>query len=98
MPRWPWRCPESYGTAEACIQSVAMLGSELLWQGDGVEGTIGTAKELSTVVNKHAQAVMRCFQTTSMVALAMESVLRPTAAQLENRKRRFGLRLLSARR
>jgi hypothetical protein len=32
---------------------------------------------------------------TNLGALAMESGLRPAAAQLENRQRRYGLRLLS---
>jgi len=30
----------------ACIQSVAMFGSELWWRGDSVQGTIGRAEEL----------------------------------------------------
>jgi hypothetical protein len=72
-----------------------MFGSELWWKGEGVEGTIGRAEELQTVVNKQARAVTRCFQTTNLGALAMESGLRPATAQLENRQRHFGLRLLS---
>jgi len=79
----------------ACIQSIAMFGSELWCKGDKVAGTIGRAEELQTLVNKQARAVTGCFQTTNMGALAMESGLRPAAAQLENRQRRFGLRLLS---
>jgi hypothetical protein len=72
-----------------------MFGSELWWKGEGVEGTIGRAEELQTGVNKQARAVMGCFQTTKMGALALESGLRPATAPLENRKRRFGLRLPS---
>jgi ribonuclease HI len=79
----------------ACIQSVAMFGSELWWKGDEVQGTIGRAVELQTVVNKQARAVTGCFRTTNWGALAMESGLRPATAQLENRRRHFGLRLLS---
>jgi hypothetical protein len=79
----------------ACIQSVAMFGSELWWKGDRVEGTIRRAEETQVVVNKQARAVTGCFQTTNLGALAMESGLRPATAQLENRQRRFGLRLLS---
>jgi hypothetical protein len=41
----------------ACIQSVAMFGSELWWKGDGVEGTIGSDEEMQVVVNKEARAV-----------------------------------------
>jgi hypothetical protein len=69
----------------ACIQSVAMSGSELWWKGDGVEGTIGRAEKIQKEVNKQAGAVKGCFQTTSLGALAMESGLRPATAQLENR-------------
>ena len=79
----------------ACIQSVAMFGSELWWKGDGVEGTIQRAQELQVVVNKQARAVTGCFRTTNQGTLTMESGLRPATAQLENRQRRFGLRLLS---
>jgi hypothetical protein len=53
----------------ACIQSVTMFGSELWWKGDRVEGTIGRAEELQTLVNKQARAVTGCFQTTNLGAL-----------------------------
>jgi len=36
----------------ACIQLVAMFGSELWWKGDRVDGTIGRAEELQKEVNK----------------------------------------------
>jgi hypothetical protein len=79
----------------ACIQSVAMFGSELWWKGNSVVGTIERAEELQILVNRQGRAVTGCFRLTNMGALAMESGLRPAAAQLENRRRRFGLRLLS---
>jgi hypothetical protein len=79
----------------ACIQSVAMFGAELWWKGDKMQGTIDRGKELQTLVNKQARAVTRCFGTTNLGALAMETGLRPAASQLENRLRRYGLRLLS---
>jgi ribonuclease HI len=72
---------------------VAMFGSELWWKGEGVERK--REQELQVVVNKQARAVTGCFGTTNLGALAMESGLRPATAQLENRQRRFGLRLLS---
>jgi hypothetical protein len=79
----------------ACIQSVAMFKSGLWWKGDGVEGTIKRGQELQVEVNKQARAVTGCFGTTNQGALAMESGLGPVTAQLENRRRRFGLWLLS---
>jgi len=79
----------------ACIQSVAMFGSELWWKGDRVDGIIGRAEELQKEVNKQAQETTGCFRTTNHGALAMESGLRPETAQLKNWQWRFGLRLLS---
>jgi hypothetical protein len=79
----------------ACIQSVAMFGSELWFMGDRVEGTIRREQELQVVVNKQVRAVTSCFGTTNLGALAVQSGLRPATAQLENRQRRFNLHLLS---
>ena len=79
----------------ACIQSVAMFGSELWWKGEYVTGTKGRAEDLQLLVNQEARATTGCFRTTSLGALSMESGLRAAATQLENRQRRFGLRLLS---
>jgi len=78
-----------------CFQSVAMFGSELWWKGDHVRGTMGQADEQQLLVNQEARATTGCFGTTNLGALSMESGLRVAATQLENRQRRFGLRLLS---
>ena len=72
-----------------------MFGAELWWKGDLVEGTISRAKELQLLVNQEARATTGCFRTTNLGALSMEAGLRAATAQLENRQRRFGLRLLS---
>jgi hypothetical protein len=72
-----------------------MFGAELWWRGDTTGGTKGRAEELQKMFNQQARAVTGCFQKTNLGALAMESGLRPATAQLENRQRRFGLRLLS---
>jgi len=53
------------------------------------------AKELQVLVNQEARATTECFCTTNQGALVMEAGLRPAVAQLENRLRRFALRLLS---
>jgi hypothetical protein len=79
----------------ACVQSVVMFGSELWWKGDQTQSTKGWASDLQLLVNREARAVTGCFRTTNLGALAMESGIRPATAQLENRQRRFGLRLLS---
>jgi len=36
----------------ACIQSVAMFGSELWWKGDHVRGTIGRVDKFQLLVNQ----------------------------------------------
>jgi len=79
----------------ACIQSVAMFGAELWWKGGNVRGMTGRAEELQRLVNQQSWATTGAFRTTNLGALSMESGLRPAANQLENRQRRFGLRLLS---
>jgi len=79
----------------ACIQSVAMFGTELWWEGTEKRGMIGRANELQLLVNQQVRATTGCFQTTNLGVLSMESGLRPAATQLENRQLRFGPRLLS---
>jgi len=78
----------------ACIQSVAMFGPELWWEGDWVVGNMGRADELQLQINQQARAVTGCFRTTDLGAVVMESGLRIAAAQLDNRVRRFGQGLL----
>ena len=78
----------------ACVQSVAMFGAELWWKGGNVRGTTGRAEELQLLVNREARATTGAFRTTNLGALSIESGLRPATNQLENRQRRFGLRLL----
>jgi len=79
----------------ACIQSVAMFGSELWWKGDHIWGTMGQASELQLLVNQETQATTGCFRTTNLGALSMESGLWAATTQLGNRQRWFGLWLLS---
>jgi len=81
----------------ACIQSVTMFGSERWWKGDQARGTIGQVNELQLLVNQEARVTTGCLWTTNLGSgdLSMESGLGPAAAQLVNRLRRFGLRLLS---
>lgn len=48
----------------ACVQSVAMYGSEHWWRGEGKQGMVGGAAELQKLVSQEARAVTACFQTT----------------------------------
>jgi len=79
----------------ACVQSATMFGAELWWKGDYATGTQGRAGEIQRLINQEARTTTGCFRTTNLEALSMESGLRAATAQLENRQRRFGLRLLS---
>jgi len=78
----------------ACTQSVAMFGSESWWKGNHVQRAIGQSDGLQLLVNQEARAATGCFQTTSLGALSIESGLWAATAQLENRQRRYALRLL----
>jgi len=78
---------------KACIQSAGMFGSELRWKGDHTTYTKGRPEELQLLVNQEARATTGYSQTTTLGALSMESGLRAATMQLENRQRRFGLRL-----
>ena len=79
----------------ACIQSVPMFGAVLWWKGDLAKRTQGRADEIQLLVNQEARATTGLFWMTNLGALSVESGLRTASTQLENRQRRFGLRLLS---
>ena len=74
----------------ACMQPVAMYGSELWWKREGKQGMVGGAAELQKLVKLEARAVTGCFRTTNQAALANEAGLRPAVAQLNNRLGQFG--------
>jgi hypothetical protein len=57
--------------------------------------TSGMAKNLQLLVNQQVRVTAGAFRTTNLGALLMESGNRPGTDQLENRQRRFALRLLS---
>jgi ribonuclease HI len=77
----------------ACVQSVAMYGSELWWKGATGRGMAGGVEELQKLVNREARAVTGCFRTTNMGALSAEAGIRPASTQLDNRQRNYSLRL-----
>jgi len=78
----------------ACVQAVAMYGTEPWWKGTGNHGTRGGADDLQKLVHQEARAVTGCFRTANLGALMSEAELRPAPVQVENRQRRYGLRLL----
>jgi hypothetical protein len=75
----------------ACVQSVALYGSELWWKIS--RQSKGRADKIQKLVNQEIRVVTGCFRTTNVGVLALEAGLRPAVAQLDNRQRRYGIRL-----
>ena len=75
----------------ACVQSVTLYGSELWWKIS--RQSKGRAEEIQKLVNQEARAVTGCFRTTNTGVLAIEAGLRPATAQLNNRQRRYAIRM-----
>jgi len=78
----------------ACVQAASLFGAELWWKGEE-KGTLGNRDDIQKSVNQEARANTGAFRTTNTGALSAESGLLPAAAQLNNRKRRFAVRLIS---
>jgi len=78
----------------ACIQSVAMFGSELWWIGDHTRGYRRLDKRASATYwstkKRERRVTTGWFRTTNLGALLMESGPGAATTQLENRQRRFG--------
>jgi len=79
----------------ACVQAAALFGSELWWKGDNAHGMVGRREEIQKLVNQEARATTGAFRTTNQGALSLESGIKPAVVQLDNRLRRFALRLAS---
>jgi len=79
----------------ACVQAAALFGAELWWKGDNVHGMGGRRDAVQRLVNQEAQLTTGAFRTTNQGALSLESGIKPAATQLDNRLRRFALRLAS---
>ena len=75
----------------ACVQTGALFGSELWWtNGRGVKGQ---ANDIQLMVNRQARSTTGCYKSTNTGALLAEAGLRPATSLLDNRQRRFALRL-----
>ena len=79
----------------AYVQAAALFGSELWWKGKETYGMAGRQEDTQKLVNQEAKATLGAFRTTNQGALSSESGLRPAAAQMDSRLRRFALRLAS---
>ena len=56
-------------------------------------GVKGQANDIQLMVNRQARSTTGCYKSTNTGALVAEAGLRPATSLLDNRQRRFGLRL-----
>jgi len=80
-------------TQVACVQAVAMYGSELWWKGENENGTIGRANDLQILVNQQARDITGCFKSTNQGEPMPLSGLRPARPLLSYLGRQFALRM-----
>jgi hypothetical protein len=91
----PLRCktwrpfPERYTSFHACVQAVALYGSELWW--DSKE--VGRRDDLQLLLNRQARSILGALPTTPRGALMRESGLTPAPGILDSRQQRFAARL-----
>jgi len=73
----------------ACVQAVALYGSELWW--DPKEA--GRRDDLQLLLNQQAGSILGALPTTPRGALRRESGLTPAPVVLDSRQQRFAARL-----
>ena len=73
----------------AAVQSVALYGAELWWQGQK-----GWAQGIQRLVNKQARAITGMFRTTPVGPLVREAALTPAEALLDDRQLGYTTRLI----
>ena len=76
----------------ACVQAVALYGSELWWD----PREIGRREDLQLLLNWQPRSTLGALPTTPMGALMRESGLTPTPVALNTRQQQFTARLASA--
>jgi ribonuclease HI len=73
----------------AAVQSVALYGAELWWQGQK-----DRSQNIQRLVNRQARAITGMFSTTPVGPLIKEAALTPAEALLDDRQLRYTTRLL----
>jgi ribonuclease HI len=82
--------PESVRAVKgACVQAVALYGSELWWDPKDV----GRGDSLQLLLNRQARSVLGALPTTPRGALMRESGLTPAPVIVDSRQQRFAARL-----
>jgi len=85
--------PESVGAVQvACVQAVALYGSELSWN----PKEPGRRDVLQLLLNGQARFIMGALPTTPRGAIMRKSGLTPASVDLDSRKQRFAARLADA--
>jgi len=86
--------PESVrATQVACVQAVALYGSELWWD----PRQVGRRDDLQLLLNRQARYILGVLPTTLRGALMKESRLTVAPVTLDSRQQRFAARLENAR-
>jgi len=76
----------------ACVQAVALYGSELWWD----PSEVGGRDDLQLLLNRQARSILGALLTTPHGALMGESGLTPAPVILDARQQRFAARLANA--
>jgi len=85
--------PESVRAVQvACIQAVALYGSELWWD----PREVGRREDLQLLLNRQARSILGALPTTPRGALMRESGLTLVPVILDSRQQRFAARLENA--
>jgi len=85
--------PESVRAIQvACVQAVALYGSELWWD----PSEAGRRDDLQLLLNRQARSTLGALPTTPRGALMRDSGLTPAPVILESRQQRFAARLANA--
>jgi len=85
--------PEIIWVAQvACVQAVALYGSELFWD----PREVGRRDDLQLLLNRQARSIVGALPTTLRGALMRESGLTPAPVTPDSRQQRFTARLANA--
>jgi len=85
--------PESVRAIQAaCVQAVALNGSELWWN----PKEAGRRDDLQLLLNRQARSILGALPTTPRGALMRESGLTPAPVVLDSRQQRLAVRLADA--
>jgi hypothetical protein len=85
--------PESVRPVQiACVQAVALYGSELWWN----PKEVGRQDDLQLLLNRQARSILGALPTMPRGALMREAALTPAPVILDSRQQRFTARLANA--